>query len=90
MALKTTQVPVTATAVKLTGTDADCLPGSGIAIQAPSGATLWIGGDNTVSATSGFPVAAGTTQPMDLLPGEDVWGVLASGTGTAYVLRTGV
>jgi hypothetical protein len=90
MALKTAQVTVGTTPVLLTGPDLDHRDGSSIAVQAPSAAALYIGGDSTVSSSTGWLIAAGQTLALDLEPGESVYGVLMSGTGTAFVLRTGV
>lgn len=88
MALLTRQVPVGTTAVELTSrpvTD----PSNSIAVQAPAAATLWVGPAGVTAAT-GFPVAAGQTLALDLGPGERLYGILASGSGTAYALATGV
>lgn len=90
MALRAQQVTVSATPVMLTVADLDHRDGSSIAVQAPSGATLYIGGDATVSASTGWPVAAGQSLALDLQAGEVVYGVLMTGTDTAYVLRSGV
>lgn len=89
MAISTAQVAVSTTAAKLTSTPTDSRAGSSIAITAPAAATLYIGGSG-VTSTTGFAVAAGASVSLDLQSGEDVYGVLASGTGTAYVLRSGV
>lgn len=76
--------------VKLTAADLDHRDGNSIAIQAPAASTLYIGGDTTVSASTGWPIAAGQSLALDLHAGEVVYGVLTSGTATAYVLRTGI
>jgi len=89
VAISTAQVAVSTTAAKLTSTPTDSRAGSSIAITAPVAATLYIGGSG-VTSTTGFAVAAGASVSLDLQSGEDVYGVLASGTGTAFVLRTGV
>lgn len=89
MALKTAQVTVGTTPVQLTGPDLDHRDGNSIAVQAPAAATLYIG-DATVTSSTGWPVAAGQSLALDLNYGEIVYGVLETGTGTAYVLRTGV
>jgi hypothetical protein len=90
MTVKAAQITVGTIPVLLTGADLDHRDGSSIAIQAPAAANMYIGGDNTVSASTGWQVAAGQTLALDLEPGEPVYGVLMSGTGTAFVLRTGV
>lgn len=89
MALQTAQVAVGTTAVELTGVTTDRRADSSIAVQAPAAATMYIGAAG-VTASTGWPIAAGQTLAVDLQSGERLYGVLASGTGTAYVLRTGV
>lgn len=59
-----------------------------ILVQAPAAATLYVGGSDVTSA-NGFPVAAGQSLAVDLLPHDELYGVLASGSGTASVLRLG-
>lgn len=90
MALKTAQISVGSTPTQLTGVDLDHRDGNSIAVQAPSSANLYIGGDGTVTVSTGYLVAAGASVALDLNAGEQVWGVLSTGTGTAYILRTGV
>lgn len=89
MALQTAQVTVGTTPVELTAPLADTYSNSAIIVQAPAAATLYVGPAGVTPAT-GFPVAAGTTVSGDLENTERLYGVLASGTGTAYVLRSGV
>jgi hypothetical protein len=89
VAISTAQVAVSTTAAKLTTTPTDSRAGSSIAITAPSAADLYVGGSG-VTSSNGFRVVAGATLTVDLQSGEDLYGVLASGTGTAYVLRSGV
>jgi hypothetical protein len=43
-----------------------------------------------VTVANGFLVPAGATFSMDLQSSERLYGVLAAGTGTAYVLRAGM
>jgi len=76
------QVPVSTVPVLLAAA------GESVQIQAPAAAVLYVGGDDTVSAATGYPVAAGTSLPLGQFAGAEVWGVLASGADTAYVLRT--
>ena len=85
MALQTAQVTVGTAPVELTVED---VGGSSIIIQAPAAAVMYIGG-SAVTSSTGFPIAAGQAISMDL-NNERVYGVLASGSGTAFVMRTGV
>lgn len=84
MALKTAQIAVSTTPVELTIKD----PNSTILIQAPAAVDLFVGGP-TVTATTGYPVRAGREVAFDFT-GERLYAVVATGTATAYVLRTGV
>lgn len=69
--------------------DYDTRADSSLAVQAPASATLYIGAAD-VTPVTGWPVAAGQAIAVDIQGGERLYGVLATGTGTAYVLRTGV
>lgn len=88
MALQAAQVAVSTIAVELTSRAATD-PRSSIAVQAPAAAALYVGPAGVTAAT-GYLIAAGQSIGLDLGPGERLYGILASGTGTAYVLRTGV
>lgn len=86
MAVQAAQVSVGTTATRLSedaGRD-----GVSLLVQAPAGATLFVGGAD-VSAATGFPVPAGTTLAVDLPSHDELFGVLASGAGDAAVLRVG-
>lgn len=87
MAVVAAQVAVSTTAALLSA-DSDG-GGASVLVQAPNGATLFVGG-SAVTSASGFPIPAGQTLSIDL-PGanDQLFGILASGTGTAAVLRVG-
>jgi hypothetical protein len=90
MAVQAAQVAVSTTAVDLTASaPGDRVAGSSIVVTAPDAADLYVG-PSGVTATTGFRVKAGTTLSGGLDSNERLFAVLASGTGTAYVLRTGV
>jgi hypothetical protein len=87
MAVVAAQVSVGTTATLLSA-DADG-EGASVLVQAPAGAALFVGGPGVTAAT-GFSIPAGTTLAVDLPKTNDqLWGILASGTGTAGVLRVG-
>jgi len=87
MAVVAAQVSVGTAAVRLS-LDSDS-GGTSVLVQAPAGATLFVGGP-AVTAAVGFPVAAGSTLAVDLPNvADELWGVLASGSGVAAVLRVG-
>lgn len=89
MSIRSVQVSVGTTPVLLGSPEADHRDGSAIAVTAPVGADLYLGGPS-VTSTTGFRLTAGGTASLDLSPSELLYGVLASGTGTVFVLQTGV
>lgn len=89
MAIRSTRVTVGTTATRLSSSPNDNRADASVTVQAPDGATLYVGGADVTAAT-GFPVAAGTTISGELQHGEDLYGVLASGSGTTYVFESGV
>lgn len=86
MAVVAAQVSVGTTPVLLS--QDDDRGGSSVLVQAPAAAILFVGGPGVTSA-SGFPVPAGQTLAVDLPDYNQLFGVLASGSGTAAVLRVG-
>lgn len=54
-------------------------------------ATIYLGGDKTVTAQTGFPweVADGPISRLDTEPGEELWGVSAGEDQTVAWLRQG-
>lgn len=89
MAVQSAQIAVSTTAAELTGGLIESAnQSSSIAVQAPAAAALYVGPLGVTSAT-GFPIAAAQTFAFDLEYGERLYGILATGTGTAFVLRTG-
>lgn len=87
MAVQAAQVSVGTTATLLSNDEGR--DGSSILVQAPAGATLFVGGADVTSA-QGFPVAAGQVLSFDLRSTDALFGILASGSGTVSVLRGGV
>lgn len=88
MAVVAAQVAVSTTPVSLS-TDPSAGNGSSVLVQAPAAAILYVGGPGVTSA-AGFPIPAGQSLSVDLAPFDELFGVLASGTGSATVLRVGV
>lgn len=85
-ALETAQVPLGTTAVELTRVFDVRDRAYSVAVTPTVDAFVGAAG---VTAATGFRVPAGATLTLDLSSGERLFGVLASGTGTAYVLRSG-
>lgn len=59
-----------------------------LALQAPTGSTVYVGGSTVTSAT-GWPVAGGTTASFDLEATDVLYAVVASGTAVVPVLIGG-
>lgn len=94
--IQTAQVAVSTTPAELTAFDANRtsdLRGRSditLVVSAPAAADLVLG-PSGVTATTGFVLKQGTTSPpLKLRPNERLYGVLATGTGTATVLRLNV
>ncbi len=92
MAVSTAQIPVGTTATLLSGVD----PGSGgapngqsLVLSNTGAATVFIGGPG-VTTTTGYPVPAGAEYSLDLDGLETLFAIVATGTVTVAVLRTGV
>lgn len=84
MAFTSDQVSVgtTATLISATaGVDSDCL----IKLGSAAGADVYLGGPG-VTTSNGFPLSAGETIPTADLRYDDLYGIVASGTETVYVL----
>lgn len=82
-------VGTTATALADAGRDRD---GFTVNVQNPtgSGATVYVGGSDVSTTDYGYALAAGTEVAVELLKGEALYGIVASGTLTVNVLRIGV
>lgn len=91
MAVEGAQVSVGITATELTGTQTDTLAGQSVVARLPSGApaSVFLGGTG-VTTTTGFELTAGSSVAMDLSDGERLFGIIATGTQTVHMLRTGV
>jgi hypothetical protein len=86
MAITTGQVAVSTTAVELTARPATDERSS---IVVTPTVDLFVG-PSGVTAATGYRVPVGTSLALDLESSERLYGITASGTGTAYVLRSGV
>lgn len=87
MTVQAAQVPLTTTAVDLTGLVDTRDREYSLAITPTVDVFVGAAG---VTAATGYRVPASTTLALDLTSGERLFGILAAGTGTAYVLRTGM
>lgn len=91
MAVDSRAVTVTTTATKLdTQNEMDRKVGSAIVVSNTGSVTVYIGGPN-VTTTSGIPLAAGGIFSDDgLIPGDDYYGVVASGSSSVVVVQRGI
>lgn len=88
MAVAAAQVSVGTSATVLNAVDAD--PQS-VLVRSPSAATTSVYvGPSTVTTGNGFELPAGGSLSMDLAAGEQLYGIVASGTQTVHVLRAAV
>lgn len=82
------QVTVTTSATLLTAADAtDTTSGNSLAFKNTGAVTVYLGGAGVTTST-GYPLAAGDQIGGDASPGEDFYGVVASGTCVVAVLRS--
>lgn len=91
MAAQGARVSVGTTETELTGAQTDTIAGQSVVVKLPSAATasVFLGGTG-VTTTTGFELTAGSSISMDLGQGEQLFGIVATGTQTVHVLRTGV
>ena len=91
MAIAHARVSVATTATKLTGTTTDTRAGQTTLVQNPSAAaaSVFLGAAEVTTASYGHELVPGSSLSIDLATGEDLYGVVASGTITVNVLRGG-
>lgn len=81
-------VGVTATVVGDAGRDRD---GFTLIVQNPAGgASVFLGGPGVTTTDYGYEVVSGGDVGVELLQGEELYAVVASGTVTVNTLRVGV
>lgn len=87
MAVSASRVTVGTAATELSGTDHDRRAGSSLLIR--PAADVYLGGPGVTTA-AGYLVAAGMEFAVDLVLGDRLYAVAATGTVAVSVLRTGV
>lgn len=87
MASDSHSVSVGTTATRIDSEDLSA--GSSAALANVGGATVFVGGPDVTTAI-GFPLAAGERMAFDLRRGDEIYGVVASGTVEVRVLEVGV
>ena len=85
-------VSVTTTATRLdTVSETDDRAGSSIAVYNNGASTVYLGAANTVTAATGYPLAAGEHYAQDLQDAtKSLWGIVASGTVEVRTIESGV
>jgi hypothetical protein len=91
VAIAHARLSVGTTPVKLTGTTGDRRAGQAALVQNPSGsaAPVFLGAEDVTTSDYGHELVAGSSLPIDLGDGEELYGVVATGTVTVNVLRGG-
>lgn len=80
-------VAATATTISDASNDRD---GHSVSVQNPTGgATVYIGGAGVTSSVYGVALIGGADMSVDLLQGEVLFGIVATGTQGVNVLRAG-
>lgn len=80
-------VAATPTPVALTQRGAEGLPDNTVAtIKNAGGTSVFLGG-SAVTAAAGFELAPGDVISVDLIIGDDVYGITAAGTSAVHVMR---
>lgn len=86
MALACAQVSVGTSATLLAQGESD---GTRVTLLNKGAADVFLG-PSGVTTTAGLALAAGASFATLLEPGENIYGIVASGTCTVHVLRSGV
>lgn len=78
---------VTTTAGRLDSADQSA--GASVAVKNVGSVTVYVGGPGVTTA-AGYPVAAGEAVSMDVGKGDEVYGIVGSGTCEVRVLESGI
>lgn len=90
MSVQSASVSVGSTATALTAAESSGSDPVSVAVAVPSGGvTVYVGGSD-VTTGNGYPLAGGAAMSIDLRQGERLYGIVASGTQSVNVLRSGV
>ncbi|CAB4156669.1 hypothetical protein UFOVP655_96 [uncultured Caudovirales phage] len=63
--------------------------GQTVAIQNPTGSTVYLGGAGVTTSSYGYELGAGITFSIEMSHNEQLYGVVATGTQTVNVIRQG-
>lgn len=88
MAVKAKRVTVTTSPTKINSKPTDGQSGAGGQARNRGASSVFVGGSDVTTAT-GYEVEAGDVIAFDLDHGEDIYGIVASGTCVMHVLEGG-
>lgn len=86
-AFQTSQYAISTSAIQLTPTPLANRSSISLAIIASPGIAVYIGNDNTVSDSTGYPLFNGNTIEMDLTPTGQIWAISTTAGQTVAVLE---
>lgn len=91
MAIIGSTVSVTTSAGVVLAAPSPTKNGLGISVLVANtgSAPVYLGGDATVTTSTGFPLNAGSQVSVSMWPGEALYGIVASGTVTVNLLSQG-
>lgn len=90
MAVVAARVSVTTTATRLDASaPTDSVSGQRVTVYNAGSASVFLGGSGVLS-TDGFELPAGGSYDEELSPGDELYGITASGTVICHVIRVGV
>lgn len=86
-AFQTSQYSIGITAVQITPTPLANRSSISLTVEAAPNVAVYIGTDNTVSTSTGYPLYDGSTIQLDLTPAGNIWAITATATQTIAALE---
>lgn len=86
-AFQTSQYAISTTAVHLAPTPLSNRSSLSLTVSASPSVAVFIGNDNTVTTSTGYPLFNGSTIQLDLTPAGNVWAISSSPGQTVAVLE---
>lgn len=90
MAVEGERVTVGTSATLLSKAESDLVRGSRVKIKVPAALSAIEVGGSGVTAGAGYELPSGEDMTLVLDPGEEIYGIVSSGTVEVHVLRQGV
>lgn len=82
-------VATTATRLDFASVESDRVFGQSLIVRNRGSASIFVGGPDVTSST-GFEVLAGESFSADIHTGDEVYGIVASGTVPVHIFESGV